>query len=75
MVRLTQLQKQLAEAVLSVVKKSPEAKRPEEACLAFENLTQLWPIPQLAIPMARPQQRTFQGRCAAIASSDSSYED
>ncbi|VDP03498.1 unnamed protein product [Heligmosomoides polygyrus] len=48
-VRLTQLQKQLAEAVSSVVKKSPEAKLPEETCLAFENLTQLWRIPQLAV--------------------------
>ncbi|VDO29271.1 unnamed protein product [Heligmosomoides polygyrus] len=49
MVRLTQLQKQLAEAVSSVVKKTPEAKLPEETCLAFENLTQLWRIPQLAV--------------------------
>ncbi|VDP27118.1 unnamed protein product [Heligmosomoides polygyrus] len=49
MVRLTQLQKQLAEAVSSVVKKSPEAKLPEGTCLGFENLTQLWRIPQLAV--------------------------
>ncbi|VDO99061.1 unnamed protein product [Heligmosomoides polygyrus] len=49
MARLTQLQKQLTEAVSSVVKKSPEAKLPEETCLAFENLTQLSRIPQLAV--------------------------
>ncbi|VDO27298.1 unnamed protein product [Heligmosomoides polygyrus] len=48
-VRLTRIETELAGARSSVVKKCQEAKLPEDTCLAFENLTQVWRIPQLEV--------------------------
>ncbi|VDP46874.1 unnamed protein product [Heligmosomoides polygyrus] len=49
MVRLTRIETELADARSSVVKKCQEAKLPEDTCLSFENLTQVWRIPQLDV--------------------------
>ncbi|VDO88078.1 unnamed protein product [Heligmosomoides polygyrus] len=47
--RLTRIETELADARSSVVKKCQEAKLPEDTCLSFENLTQVWRIPQLDV--------------------------
>ncbi|VDO66970.1 unnamed protein product [Heligmosomoides polygyrus] len=49
MLRLGRVERELAEARSPVEKKSQESKLPEETCLAFENLTQMWHIPQLPL--------------------------
>ncbi|VDO19914.1 unnamed protein product [Heligmosomoides polygyrus] len=53
-VRLTRIETELADGRSSVVKKCQEAKLHEDTCLAFENLTQVWRIPQLAVQEESP---------------------